>query len=300
LEAAAVSEASAVLIPLSGISWTNGKPAIAIRNPKHAFARVLEVFAPQSPVPVGIHPLAHVGERLSLGENSAICSHCVVGRDVTVGKNTVIWPFSYIGDEVVIGDDCHIMPSVTILEGVQIGNRVRIQSGAVIGSDGFGFVLVETGHYKIPQIGTVEIADDVEIGAGVTIDRARTGATRIGRGTKIDNLVHIAHNVQIGEDCLIVAQVGIAGSSKLDDRVILAGQVGIKDHVSIGADSIVMAKSGVYGNLPEKSVVSGIPAREHKQRLKTQARVERIHDLNERVKELERRLATLEKRKSSE
>jgi len=191
---------------------------------------------------------------------------------------------------VNVGEQCVLYPNVTLMHDVRLGNRVIVHSGSVIGADGFGYATVDGVHRKVPHIGTVEVGDDVEIGANVCIDRAKTGVTRIGSGTKIDNLVHIGHNVQIGENCLLVAQVGIAGSSRLGRYVVLAGQVGVADHVTIGDGAIVAAQSGVAGNLQGGQRYFGSPAREHSRQLRLMAYTSRLPELFERVKELERRL----------
>ncbi len=203
-------------------------------------------------------------------------THTYISTDASVDPSARILPFTYIGPEVRIGPDCIIGPNVTIHAGCEIGARVRIGAGSVIGSPGFGYAADEEGnHHHIPHLGTVIIQEEVEIGAGVTIDRGTVGQTRIGKGTKIDNLVHIAHNVVIGKRCLIAGQSGIAGSSILEDDVKLAGQVGIKDHVRIGKGAIVLAKSAVFKDVAPGQVVSGTPARPHREALKAQAKLYR-------------------------
>ena len=192
------------------------------------------------------------------------------------------------------GENCVIYPNVVLHDDTVIGNNVVIHSGSVLGTDGFGYMFIEDRHYKIPQIGRVIIGDDVEIGANVTIDKARTGSTHIGRGTKIDNLVHIGHNCDIGEHSVIVAQVGISGSVQVGRGVILAGQVGIKDHVRIGDGAIVGAKSGVMGDIPAGAFVSGYYARPHQNQMRQGALVEDLPRMRKRMRELEKRLALLE------
>jgi len=300
--AAEESPAAAIIAPVGlGVSR---KPVLRVHRPRYAFARALELFAPERSVKVGVHPMAILSDDVQLGHEVAIQAYCYLGRNVQIGDRVVIYPFVYIGDNVTIGSDTIIYPNVAIHDRTHIGARVVIHSGCVIGSDGFGFLIHEGHHYKIPQIGNVCIGDDVEIGANTTVDRARTGTTHIGRGTKIDNLVQIGHNVEIGEDCIIVAQVGISGSVEVGDRVILAGQAGIKDNVSIGSDSMVGAQAGVIGDLPPNSVVSGYPARSHKDQMKIHAALHRLPEmvkgfpeiartlrsLQDRIQELERRL----------
>ncbi|MDR3706896.1 MAG: UDP-3-O-(3-hydroxymyristoyl)glucosamine N-acyltransferase [Capsulimonadaceae bacterium] len=294
---AARSEASAVIAPRSNAQTEDSihKPLIRVANPRFAFAQVLRIFAPQPKIFKGIHPSAHVGLDPVIGENVSIHASAVVGDNVQLGANTVIYPFSYIGDNVVLGENCVIYPHVVLHENTIIGNNVVIHSGSVLGTDGFGYMFIDDRHYKIPQIGRVIIQDDVEIGANVTIDKARTGSTTIGRGTKIDNLVHIGHNCTVGENCVIVAQVGVSGSVNIGRGVILAGQVGIKDHVTIGDGVIVGAKSGVISDLPNGVFVSGRYARSHQSEMRKNVEIERLPESRKRIKSLEKRIAILEK-----
>lgn len=274
----------------------SSKPMITVANPRYAFARVLEVFSPVKRREDGIHQTVVIGEGTSIGENPSIGFNACIGQNTTIGKNVCIYPFVYIGDNVHIGDDCLIYPSVTIHDGVTIGNGVTIHSGTVVGSDGFGYTRVGDQHYKMPQIGTVVIGDNVEVGSNVTIDRARTGKTEIGSGTKIDNQVHIAHNVTVGENCIIIAQVGISGSVEIGSRVILAGQSGAKDHVKIGDDAIICARAGVIGDIDDGEFVSGYPARPHKEQMRIHAAQNKLPNLLKTIKDLEKRIAELESR----
>lgn len=274
---------------------------IVVPNPDFAFARVVATFGPKAvPPPVGIHPTAVIGERARIGANAAIGPYAVIADGSVIGDNAVIYPHVYIGHETIIGADCTFYPQVSIRERCQIGNRVILHSGVVIGSDGFGYASVEGVHHKIPQVGIVVIEDDVEIGANSCLDRARFGKTRIGKGTKIDNLVQIAHNVETGHHCIVVAQVGVAGSSKLGNYVTLAGQAGISGHLTIGDQAIVTAKAGVSKSIPARLVVRGSPAQEIKAAQAQEVAVRRlpatqatVKDLLLRVAELERRLAAL-------
>ncbi|GIX06920.1 MAG: UDP-3-O-acylglucosamine N-acyltransferase [Candidatus Poribacteria bacterium] len=271
--------------------------ALRVENPYLSFVDALELFSfRKRRVQIGIAETAVIGHNVQIGENVSIQAHAVIGDNVVIGDRTVIGPLVYIGDDTRIGSDCLIYPNVTIREEVTIGDRVIIHSGAVIGSDGFGFAKVSNGHRKIPQIGTVIIGDDVEIGANTCVDRATmtNGATIIGRGTKIDNLVQVAHNVQIGENALIVALVGIAGSTIIEDNVTLAGQVGTAGHLRIGRNSVILAKSGVTKDVPPDSYYSGFPAIDHKEDLRQQALQRRLPELYEQVRELRRKLAELE------
>lgn len=267
-----------------------GKPLLRVQSPRQAFLKALELFAVQPHHPEGIDLNAVISPDADIGEGVTVGAGCVIEAGARIGRGSVLYPLCYIGREVQIGEQCILYPNVTLMRGVKLGNRVIVHAGAVIGADGFGYVMVDGMHRKVPHIGTVEIGDDVEIGANVCIDRAKTGVTRVGSGTKIDNLVHIGHNVQIGENCLLVAQVGIAGSSRLGKHVVLAGQVGVADHVSIGDGAVVAAQSGVAGDLRGGQRYFGSPAREHGKQLRLMAYANRLPELFERVKELERRL----------
>ncbi|HBL35907.1 MAG TPA: UDP-3-O-(3-hydroxymyristoyl)glucosamine N-acyltransferase, partial [Firmicutes bacterium] len=218
-----------------------------------------------------------------------------IGGCVKFGERVVIHPGVVIQDEVEIGDDTEIKPNVVICSGTKIGKRVIIQPGTVIGGDGFGFERNNQGkHFKVPQVGGVVIEDDVELGSNVTIDRATTGQTVIGAGTKIDNLVQIGHNVEIGKDNIMVAMTGIAGSTKVGDRVTLAGQAGINGHITIGDDTVVFARGMVISSLPANSVVSGQPARPHGEDMRIQAATGKLPELLRTIRQLEKRVAELE------
>jgi UDP-3-O-[3-hydroxymyristoyl] glucosamine N-acyltransferase len=262
-----------------------------------AFVKVVALFRPaKQRHPRGIHPTAIVGKGVQLGRGVCLGAYSVVEEDATIGDGSVIYPRCYIGYASAIGKDTVIYPQVVVRENVTIGNRVIIHSGTVVGSDGFGYVTVEQAHHKIPQVGTVIIEDDVEIGANVAIDRARFDKTVIGSGTKIDNLVHIAHNVTIGKNCLIVAQVGISGSTSVGDNVILAGQVGIVGHIKIGDNAVVLAKSGVSKAVPAGSSVWGYPAKEEGFAKRLNAHLNNLPRLSAEVKELKKKIEELEKK----
>jgi UDP-3-O-[3-hydroxymyristoyl] glucosamine N-acyltransferase len=305
LSSAGRSRASAVIAPVSvgesDLTWSDGgyaKPLIRVKNPRFAFAQALRIFAPEPKVYRGIHPSAVIGEGCRFGKNASVHALAVVGDSVTLGDNCVVYPYAYLGDNVTVGDNCVIYPHVVLHDNTQIGSAVVIHSGSVLGTDGFGYMFIEDRHYKIPQIGRVIVEDDVEIGANVTIDKARTGSTRIGAGTKIDNLVHIGHNVTVGRNSVIVAQVGISGSVEIGSGVILAGQVGVKDHLKIGDGSIVAAKTGVIGDIPAQSFVSGMYGRPHGNEMRAQAVYGKLPEMARHIKDLEARLAALEKERS--
>ena len=281
------SKASAALVPLDFAEQTNAIP-IKVANPSLAFSQVVAHFSPE-PVTfeAGVHPTAILGSNVSLGKGVSIQPYAVIEKGAKIGANCVIGAHGYIGHNVTLGDDCLIHPNVTIREGTQIGNRVFIHSGSVLGSDGFGYEFSKGRYVKIPQVGIVQIDDDVEIGANVTIDRARFGRTWIQEGTKIDNLVQVAHNVVIGKHSIIISQVGISGSTKIGNYVTLAGQAGLVGHIELGDKVIVGAKSGVSKSIPAGEKWFGIPAMDSGDYLKMQARLRKLEELFQRVKKLE-------------
>jgi UDP-3-O-[3-hydroxymyristoyl] glucosamine N-acyltransferase len=271
------------------------KPIIRTDNPSLAFAKIVAAFAPcEVKHPKGIHPTAILGKNVSLGKNVAIGPYVVIEDDASIGDNSIIYAGCFIGDHTVIGSDTLIYANVSIRERVVIGKRVIIHSGTVIGSDGFGFANISGLHHKIPQIGIVEIGDDVEIGANVTIDRARFEKTIIGRGTKIDNLVQIAHNVVIGENSIIVAQAGISGSTVIGKGVTLAGQAGLVGHITVGDGAIVAAQGGVTKSVPPNTMVSGYPAKPHDIAKRVNACVQNLPKLFATVAELKKKIEELE------
>ncbi len=271
-------------------------PAIKVKNADMAFAQIVEAFAPE-PLKFyrGIHPTAVIGEDVEIGKDASIQAFSVIQDGAEIGDGSIIYPFVYVGHYAKVGKSCVIYPKVVMRERCVIGNNCIIHAGTVIGSDGFGFSTVSGVHQKIPQIGIVQIDDDVEIGSNVTIDRARFGKTHIGRGTKIDNLVQIAHNVVVGEHSFIVAQAGIAGSSRIGNNVILAGQSGVDGHRAIGDNVVVAAKAGVTKDIPPNSFISGFPAQQHERELKMQASIRKLPELIEQVRALEERLREIEK-----
>ncbi|MGH7534031.1 MAG: UDP-3-O-(3-hydroxymyristoyl)glucosamine N-acyltransferase, partial [Gemmatimonadales bacterium] len=260
-------------------------------NPYLAYARAVALLHPQPRPQPGVHLSAQVDPTAVLGPDVHVGALAVIGARARVGARTVIHPQVVLGAEVEVGEDCLIHSGVQVRERCRLGHRVILQNGAVIGGDGFGFAKDPEGRYeKVPQIGVVVIEDDVEIGALAAVDRAALGETRIGRGTKIDNLVQVGHSVTIGSDAVIAGQVGIAGSSKIGNRVTLAGQVGVVGHLTIGDGAVVTAQSGVPGTVEPGAVISGSPAFEHRAWLKAVAVFAKLPELQKRLRELERKL----------
>lgn len=288
------TKASAVIVDCK--TPGNGKPLIRINNPYAAFSRIMELWITAKSYYSGIHPTAVLGEHVELGKNVSIGAYVVIDDHVEIGANTIVRPHTFIGENSKIGKNCHIHPRVTVAERMYIGDNVIIHSGAVIGSDGFGFAGENGTYRKIPQIGKVVIGNNVQIGANVTIDKATFGKTWIKDGTKIDNLVQIAHNVEIGRNCIIVAQVGICGSVKIGDNVILAGQVGIVEHLTIGDGAKVAAKSVVTKSVPAGKFVSGYPARDHSEEKRIKASISRLPSLSKKVQEVSKKLEKYEKK----
>jgi UDP-3-O-[3-hydroxymyristoyl] glucosamine N-acyltransferase len=287
------TQASVLIVPND--AELEFRPIIRSIQPKLAFIKAMELFMPSREELVPrIDATAIIGENVKLGRNLCIAAYVVIEDGSSIGDGTIIYPGAYIGKRSRIGSHTSIFPNVTIWNGVSVGNRVIIHSGTVIGSDGFGYTETNGIQYKMPQLGTVVIEDDVEIGANVTIDRATLGKTWIKKGTKIDNLVHIAHNVVIGEHAIIVAQVGISGSVEIGNRVTIAGQAGIAGHLKIGSRTTIAARSGVTKSIPANVCVSGFPARIHRQEQKNQALVQRLPKLIEKVKQLEYKLVEVE------
>jgi UDP-3-O-[3-hydroxymyristoyl] glucosamine N-acyltransferase len=285
------SAASAILV--DGNFASTKKVLIRVPNARVAFAKVLPLFFAKPRFAPGVHTTAVVAPSAQVDASAHVGPLCVVGERAVIGPRCVLEGGDHVGAECRLGEDSHLFPNVTLYPGTQVGARVRVHAGAVLGSDGFGYVLDEGVHCKIPQVGNVIIHDDVEIGANVTIDRGALGSTVIGKGTKIDNLVQIAHNVVIGEHCLIVGQAGIAGSTKLGDYVTLAGQVGLAGHLKIGNKAVVAAQSGVMHDIADGEKWFGTPAQPDRQTKRQILALQQLPELIRRVGELERRLREL-------
>ena len=286
--AAENSPATAIIAGKDAVSTK--KIIIRVANPRVAFAKALAIFFPEQKFAPGIHPSAAIATSAQIDPTAHIGPHCTVGERVKIGANVVLQAGNFIGDDSTLGDSTNLFPNVTIYSRSQIGKRVRIHAGTVIGADGFGYVLDVSFHRKVPQIGNVIIGDDVELGSNCSVDRGALGATIIGRGTKIDNLVQIAHNVEIGEHSIICAQGGIAGSAKLGSYCVLAGQVGIAGHLKIGNQVTVGSKAGVMHNIPDGEMWLGIPAQPDKQAKRIMIALQRLPDLLKKVAEWEKKL----------
>ena len=289
--AAAVLVQRKVTLP---VSWT--RPALVVDDVELALAKVLPLFAAPIPRPPrGIHPAAQIVSSAVIPADAAIGPNVIVGERTRLGARCVLHPNVVISDDVVLGDDCQLFHGVVIRERVTVGSRVTIHAGSVIGMDGFGYRWDGKQHVKVPHIGSVMIEDDVEIGSCVCVDRAKFGTTRIGCGTKIDNLVQVGHNVQIGPHCIIVGQVGLAGSCRLGTGVVLGGQAAVRDHIQMGDGAMAAACSAVAEDVPPKMIVSGTPALPHRQSLREQAELRKLPDLRIQVRKLQQEIEKLSK-----
>lgn len=287
----AAAEKSAATAIIAGKEFSStSKTIIHVDNPRVAFAKAVTLFFPEPKFAPGVHPSAVIAPSAQVDPSAHIGPHCTVGERVKIGANCVLQAGNFVGEDSVLGDDTRLFPNVTIYSRSQIGKRVRIHSSTVIGSDGFGYVFDSGFHRKVPQIGNVIIGDDVEIGSNVSVDRAALGSTVIGKGTKIDNLVQVAHNVEIGEHCILCAQVGIAGSAKLGHYCVLAGQVGVAGHLKIGNQVTIGSKAGVMHNIPDGQQWLGIPAQPDKQAKRVMIAIQRLPELLKKVAEWEKKL----------
>ncbi len=292
IEEAKNCKAAAVMLPEGVEDFP--KTALYVEDPRAAFAKLLNIFTPKLERPVEVSDKAYVGKEVKLGQNVTIMPFAMVDDHAVIGDNVVLYPHTYIGQYAEIGDDTVVYSNATVREHCRVGKRCVIHSSAVIGSDGFGFTTKDGVHTKVPQVGIVVLEDDVEIGAHDGIDRAAMGATVIGKGTKIDNLVHIGHNCKIGANCLIVAQTGISGSTTVGHNVTFGGQVGTVGHINIGANSVYAARSGIIGDMPEGVFCAGFPVQSHTEWLRMQAAMKRLPEMMKKMKQLEKKLAKYE------
>jgi UDP-3-O-[3-hydroxymyristoyl] glucosamine N-acyltransferase len=287
------TQAGAVLVP----DLCKGeKTLIVVKDPKVAFVKVMQQLYPPVKPENNVSSSAHIGNNLVCGGNVSIAPFVVVSDNVTIGDRVMLHPGVFLGDNVKIGNDVVIWPNVTIYDRCRIGNRVIIHAGTVIGSDGFGFVPEGDIYHKMPQTGIVQIDDDVEIGPLNAIDRATFGKTRIKKGVKTDNLVHIAHNVTVGENSVLAGQVGVAGSTSIGKHCVFAGQAGIGDHVSLGDNVTIGPKSGVLQDVPDNTIGSGIPIMPHRIWLRVQRMLPRLPELKKMITDIEKRLSKIEKK----
>jgi UDP-3-O-[3-hydroxymyristoyl] glucosamine N-acyltransferase len=271
-----------------------GKPLLSVANPYLAFAKILDLYTQKPYEPKGIDPQASISPTARMGKEVTIYPLVCVGDRCSIGNRVTLYPGVSVGEDSSIGDESILHAHVSIYPGTIIGKRVILHSGVVVGGDGFAYVKDGKKNVKIPQVGHVEIGDDVEIGANTTVDRAALGKTVIGRGVKIDNLVMVAHNVAIGEDSIIVAQVGISGSTKIGSNVTLAGQVGLAGHITVGDNVMVGAQSGVMSDLPPNAAYTGSPAIPHREQLRVVSATVKLPEMRKTLKEIEARLKRIE------
>ncbi len=295
LAKAIAGQASAIIVS-DEVQDLGGRAGIRVHNPKLAFARVLALFYPSAQASGVVHATAVLGKNVQLGERVTIHAYAVVGNDVSIGRGTLVEAGVRLGDGVTIGEECLIDPNVVIYRQTHIGDRVQIHAGSVIGGDGFGYVFHESRHVKVPQVGNVVIEDDVEIGCNVCVDRATVGSTYIRRGTKIDNLVQIAHNNRIGQHVVMAGQVGLSGSVTVGNYVVMGGQVGVVDHVTIGDGAHVGGGSVVTKSVAPGETVWGLPARPIRDTKKQMALIDRLPLLLKKLTDLVVRAPKMEKR----
>jgi UDP-3-O-[3-hydroxymyristoyl] glucosamine N-acyltransferase len=287
-----MTKAAAAVVPLSLPPFP--KPVIRTPNPYLAYAKIQTFFTHEPYRPKGVDPRAHLGQGAKIGQEVSIYPFVFIGDGCRIGDRVILYPGVYVGEAAQVGDDSVLYPNVVVMDRCLVGKRVIIHPGTIIGSDGFGFARDGARYVKIPQVGIVRVDDDVEIGANCALDRAAMGKTWVKRGVKTDNLVQIGHNVTIGEDTVLVAQVGIAGSTEVGGRVALGGQVGVVGHIKIGDGVMVGAQSGVAQNVPPGQIISGSPAIPHREWLKTQAVIPKLPEMKRVLTALEKRVKALE------
>ena len=292
-----LSKAGVMVLGFDDPKLPDNRPVIRVENPRAAFAALLELFRHRAEVERVVSDRAYVAPTAKIGKNVAVMPFAYIDECAEIGDGTVIYPHVYVGKNVKVGSDCLFYPSATIREGCVLGNKIVLQSGAVIGGDGFGYITDKTTgkHSFVLQAGNVVLEDEVEVGSNSCIDRATAGSTVVGAGTKIDNLVHLGHNDVLGKNCLVVAHVGISGSVTAGDNCVFAGQVGTVGHITIGNNCQFAGRTGITHNIPDNSVCAGFPAQPYKEWLKQEANLRKVGDLVKKVKELEKALAELKK-----
>ena len=292
-----LSKAGVMVLGFDDPKLPDNRPVIRVENPRAAFAALLELFRHRAEVERVVSDRAYVAPTAKIGKNVAVMPFVYIDEGAEIGDGTVIYPHVYVGKNVKVGADCLFYPSATIREGCVLGNKIVLQSGAVIGGDGFGYITDKTTgkHSFVLQAGNVVLEDEVEVGSNSCIDRATAGSTVVGAGTKIDNLVHLGHNDVLGKNCLVVAHVGISGSVTAGDNCVFAGQVGTVGHITIGNNCQFAGRTGITHNIPDNSVCAGFPAQPYKEWLKQEANLRKVGDLVKKVKELEKALAELKK-----
>ena len=292
-----LSKAGVMVLGFDDPKLPDNRPVIRVENPRAAFAALLELFRHRAEVERVVSDRAYVAPTAKIGKNVAVMPFAYIDEGAEIGDGTVIYPHVYVGKNVKVGADCLFYPSATIREGCVLGNKIVLQSGAVIGGDGFGYITDKTTgkHSFVLQAGNVVLEDEVEVGSNSCIDRATAGSTVVGAGTKIDNLVHLGHNDVLGKNCLVVAHVGISGSVTAGDNCVFAGQVGTVGHITIGNNCQFAGRTGITHNIPDNSVCAGFPAQPYKEWLKQEANLRKVGGLVKKVKELEKALAELKK-----
>lgn len=289
LQAARESRAGALLV--ASPEGFPGRNLLVVQEPYAALGAVLGLFHPRVTPAPGVHPTAVLAASARVAASACVGPHAVIGERAVIGEGAVVGAGCFVGDDATVGEHTQLHPHVVIEPRCRVGARCILHAGVVVGSDGFGFATVKGEHRKVPQVGIAVVEDDVELGANVCVDRATLGETRIGRGSKVDNLVQIAHNVRVGEGCLLVAQSGISGSTELGHHVVMAGQSGAVGHIHLAERTVVTAKTGVTEDTEPGSMVSGFPSRPHREWLKAMAHLYQIEDLKRRLVELEKELA---------
>ena len=293
LELAPMSHAGAIMIP-RGAEFKGGQAVIAVENPRAAFAGLLTLFRPPEEVKGGISKFAFIHPTAKIGKNVAILPFAYIAEDSEIGDDTVIYPHAYVGRHVKVGKGCTLYSNTTIRENCVLGDRVILQPGCVIGGDGFGYITANGKHTKVLQIGNVVLSDDVEVGCNSCIDRATVDSTIVGKGTKIDNLVHLGHNDIIGENCIIVAHVGISGSVTVGNNCTFGGQAATAGHLKIGNNCTFAGRTGIISDVGDNVVMAGFPAQSHVEWLRMMANQRKLGDLVKKVRKLEKQLAALQ------